>query len=79
MEVIYRIKAEELSNELITKIKKLYKGKDLELTIQVQEDETEYLLKSKANRTQLFAAIKDVKKNRNMHTLDMHKLKDVLK
>jgi len=79
MELTYRLNANELNDEFINTIKKLYKGKELEVTVQVKEDETEYLLKNKANRSQLLSAVKDVKNRKNLRTLDVEKLKALLK
>lgn len=79
MELTYRLNANELNEDFINTIKKLYKGKDLEVTVQVKEDETEYLLKSPANREQLLKAVKDVKNKKNMRTLNMDKLNDLVK
>ena len=79
MELTYRLNANELNEEFINTIKKLYKGKELEVTVQVKEDETEYLLKSDANRAQLLKAVKDVKNKKNLRKLDMDKLNDLVK
>jgi antitoxin YefM len=79
MELTYRLNANELNEDFINTIKKLYKGKDLEVTVQVKEDETEYLLKSEANREQLLKAVKDVKNKKNLRTLNMDKLNDLVK
>ena len=79
MELTYRLNANELNEDFINTIKKLYKGKDLEVTEQVKEDETEYLLKSEANREQLLKAVKDVKNKKNLRTLNMDKLNDLVK
>ncbi len=75
----YRLNANELNEDFIKVIKKLYKGKELEVTIQVKEDETEYLLKSESNRIQLLNAVKDVKNKKNLHVLDLDKLKAIVK
>jgi antitoxin YefM len=79
MELTYRLNANELNEDFLNTLRKLYKGKALEVTVQVQEDETEYLLKSEANRTQLLKAVKDVKHRKNLRTLDMEKLKSLVK
>jgi antitoxin YefM len=79
MELTYRLNANELNEEFLNTIKKLYKGKELEVTVQVKEDETEYLLKSEANRTQLLKAVKDVKNRKNLRALNMEKLKALVK
>ena len=79
MESIFRINANELDMDFINKIKSLFKGKNLEVVIQVQEDETEYLLKSKANKKHLLKAVNDINKNKNLKTLDTAKLKELVK
>jgi len=42
MELTYRLNENELNDDFIKTIKRLYKGKNIEVTIQVQEDETSY-------------------------------------
>ncbi len=79
MELTYRLNASELNEEFLKTIKKLYKGKNLEVTVQVVEDETEYLLKTEINRTQLLKAVKDVEKRKNLQTIDLEKLKALVK
>jgi hypothetical protein len=79
MELTYRLNENELDAEFLKTIKKLYKGKELEVTVQVREDETKYLLKSEANRTQLLKAVKDVGKRKNLQYLDVEKLKALVK
>lgn len=79
MELTYHLNASELNETFLKTIKRLYKGKELEVTVQVREDETTYLLKNEANRAQLLKAVKDVEKRKNLQELDMEKLKDLLK
>lgn len=79
MELTYRLNANELDEEFLKTIKKLYKGKELEVTVQVREDETKYLLKSEANKAQLLKAVKDVSKRKNLQKLDVEKLKALVK
>ena len=79
MELTYRLNASELNIDFLTTLKKLYKGKNLELTVQIEEDETDYLLKSEANKTQLLKAAKDIKNRKNIKTLDINKLKELAK
>ena len=77
MELTYRLNANELNIDFLTTLKKLYKGKNLELTVQVEEDETDYLLKSEANKTQLLKAAKDINSRKNIKTLNINKLKEL--
>ena len=79
MELTYRLNANELNIDFLTTLKKLYKGKNLELTVQVEEDETDYLLKSEANKTQLLKAAKDINSRKNIKTLNINKLKELVK
>jgi len=79
MELTYRLNENELNDDFIKTIKRLYKGKNIEVTIQVQEDETSYLMKSEANRKQLLSAVKDVEKRKGLQELDVEKLKSLLK
>ena len=79
MELTYRLNASELNIDFLTTLKKLYKGKNLELTVQIEEDETDYLLKSEANKTQLLKAAKDINKRKSIKTLDINKLKELAK
>ena len=79
MELTYRLNANELNEDFLKTIKKLYKGKDIDVTVQVREDETTYLMKGEANRTQLLKAVKDVEKRKNLQTLNVEKLKALVK
>ena len=79
MELIYKLNESEFTTEFVNSIKKQFKGKELEVTVNVKEDETEYLLKSEANRSQLLKAVKDVKSRKNLQVLDMKKLKEMVK
>ena len=79
MELTYRLNANELNEDFLKIIKKLYKGKDIDVTVQVREDETTYLMKGEANRTQLLKAVKDVEKRKNLQTLNVEKLKALVK
>ena len=58
MDVTYRFNANELTADFIKSIKMLYKDKNIALTIEEQQDETQYLLSSKANRKALEKALK---------------------
>ena len=79
MELTYRLNANELNEDFLKTIKKLYKGKDIDVTVQVREDETTYLMKGEANRTQLLKAVTDVEKRKNLQTLNVEKLKALVK
>ncbi|MDX2001620.1 MAG: hypothetical protein SFW35_04270 [Chitinophagales bacterium] len=79
MELTYRLNASELNEEFLSNLKTMFKGKDLELTVHVKEDETDYLLKTEANKKQLLSAVSDVKKRKGLKEIDLEKLKALLK
>ncbi len=70
MYTIYKLKADELDNRFLQALKTMFKGKDIEIAVaeaqQVEEDETDYLLKSPANRERLLKAIENVALNQNL-------------
>ncbi|KAB2916998.1 hypothetical protein QQ054_26090 [Oscillatoria amoena NRMC-F 0135] len=60
MTSIFHIKAEELNPDFLEALKKMFKGKNITLTVDVDIDETDYLLQNGANRDMLMASIKQV-------------------
>jgi len=76
---VYRLKANELDSRFLKALKTMFKNKEIEIVvteaIQSEEDETEYLLKSKANRERLMEAIENVAQNRNLVTVDLEEVK----
>ena len=70
MQTIYQINADEIDERLLQSIKALFKNKEIDITVS-ERDETEYLLRSPANREHLLRAIEDVEANRNIITPDL--------
>jgi hypothetical protein len=66
MQSTYRLRANELSIDLIKALKNTYHDREIEITINEVQDETEYLLSSPANREHLLTAIHDIRNNRNL-------------
>jgi len=66
METVFRLKANELDNGFIDSLKNLFKDREIEISIKPTQDETEFLFKTPANKKELLAAIKEVKKNENL-------------
>lgn len=65
MQTIYQINADEIDQSLLESIKAQFKNKEIEIVVS-ERDETEYLLRSPANRERLLRAIGDVEANRNI-------------
>jgi hypothetical protein len=57
MEAIYKLKANEISPHLMDTIKKLFKGKEITITISSEPDETTYLTMNPANEKHLMESI----------------------
>ncbi|HEY3370945.1 MAG TPA: hypothetical protein VGK10_08865 [Prolixibacteraceae bacterium] len=53
MEAIYKLKAKEIDPNLMDTIKKLFRGKEITITITTDDDETTYLTKNPANKKHL--------------------------
>ena len=75
---IYRTNADELDMRFINALKAQFKHKELEIvvceTVQLEEDETDYLCSSPANRTHLLKAIDNIAHNRNLVTVNLDEL-----
>ena len=65
MQTIYQINADEIDQSLLESIKAQFKNKEIEIIVS-ERDETEYLLRSPANRERLLRAVGDVEANRNV-------------
>lgn len=57
MEAIYKLKASEVNANLMDTIKKLFKGKDITITVSSDPDETTYLTMNPANEKHLRESI----------------------
>ncbi|MEQ8969569.1 MAG: hypothetical protein RIE73_04140 [Coleofasciculus sp. C1-SOL-03] len=65
MSTIYRFKANEIDRDFLEEIKATFGDKEVEIIVS-GFDETEYLLKSEANKTRLLGAIKNVRERKNI-------------
>ena len=78
MYMVYKMKAEELDSRFIRALKTMFKDKDIEIavceSVQSEEDETDYLLKSPANRDRLLKAIENVARSHNLVAVDLEAL-----
>ena len=64
MQTIYQANADDLNEDFLDSLKAAFKHKEIEIVV-YERDETEYLLRSPANRAKLPEAIADVEQNRN--------------
>ncbi len=69
----YRLNSNELDSHFIEAVKKLFKDKEIEIVV-YETDETEYLLKSEANRKRLLEAIENVNRNINLVEVNLEDL-----
>ncbi len=67
----YRLRAEELSSNLIKAIKNTYHDREIEITVQEIQDETEYLLSTRANREHLLKSIENINKHTNLVQMNL--------
>jgi antitoxin YefM len=65
MNAVYHLDAEELDETFLQGLKQTFQKRRLEIIVR-EEDETEYLLSSPANRRQLLTAQEDVQSDRNL-------------
>ncbi|HMV50607.1 MAG TPA: hypothetical protein PLD20_23210 [Blastocatellia bacterium] len=75
MYTVYRINADELDSRFLKALKALFKNKEIEITVcetaQGDQDETDYLLQSPANRDRLLRAIENVAQGCNLITVSL--------
>ena len=68
METIYRLNTNELGSDFVNSLKVAYPDRNIKITVQEQPDnegdETEYLMRSPANRRRLDEAIKNVEEGK---------------
>jgi antitoxin YefM len=73
MQTIYRLKTSELDENFLEGLKMTFKDKEIEIIVS-EVDETEYLLKSEANKKRLLEAVKNVKNQTNLTEFNLENL-----
>ena len=75
MYTLYRLNADELSVDFLESLKTLLRHKTIEIAIceadVLEEDETAYLLATPANRARLLEAIENVRRQRDLVTVNL--------
>jgi len=74
MYTTYRLQADELSDNFIKAVKQTYKHCNIEIIVQEVQDETEYLLSSKANKEHLLRSIQNIANHTNLVQVQMEDL-----
>jgi antitoxin YefM len=78
MYAVYKMRADELDTSFLETLKSLFKDREIEIAIselsERGEDETDYLLKSPANRAHLLRAIENIAQERDIVTVDLDAL-----
>jgi hypothetical protein len=74
MVATYRLRSDEINENFLKSIQDNYRNKEVEIIIQEVEDETEYLLKSEANRQHLLRGIESVKSGTPLKTMTIEQL-----
>lgn len=70
----YKLKASEIDQSVIKTIQDLFKDKEIEIIVHEVEDDTEYLLKSAANKAHLIRAIANIDENKNLKEISVSDL-----
>ena len=65
MVTIYRLNADELDTNFLESLRAAFPHKEIEIAV-AEADETEYLLRSPANRERLLRAVADVEAGQNI-------------
>jgi antitoxin YefM len=72
----YRLNANELDKDFIKALKEIFHDKEIEIIVQeVEEDETDYLLKNPANKDRLLKAVKNADDKSNLVDFPLENLK----
>jgi antitoxin YefM len=78
MVALYKLRAEELDENFLETLKRQFQGREIEISVcdttTSSEDETEYLLRSPANRERLLRALENVRQGTALKTLSLDDL-----
>lgn len=78
MYAVYKMRADELDGSFLETLRNLFKDREIEIAVseagESAEDETAYLLGSRANRQRLLQAIENIVHDRDLVAVDLDKL-----
>ena len=74
MTTVFYIDANEINMDFTTALRNLFKDKKITVTVDVDMDETEYLLRSKANKKMLLKSLKQAETGK-VKKVSMNELK----
>jgi antitoxin YefM len=75
MSTVYRVKASEIDGAFLEKIKATFGNKEIEIVVsELNQDETEYLFKSEANKNRLLTAVENIKAQKNLVEVNLEDL-----
>jgi antitoxin YefM len=78
MDVVYRLKPNEINDDFLRVLKNTFLGKEIAVTVEEIPDETEYLLSTEANRKQLLQAVEDIKNGKCVHTMTIEEMEAMI-
>jgi len=78
MVATYQLKTDEITEKFFKSIQENYRNKEIEITIREVEDETEYLIKSEANRQHLLRGIDEIKNGTPLQTMTIEQLNELV-
>jgi antitoxin YefM len=74
----YRLNADELDDAFLQALKILFQNKTIQITVceipDNTQDETDYLMRSNANRTRLLTAINNIENSENLVTVALDEI-----
>jgi hypothetical protein len=74
VQATYRLFADEITDAFLNSLKDAYRHKEIEIIVQEVEDETNYLLKSEANRQHLLRGIEEIRSGAPLRTMTTEQL-----
>ena len=70
MHITYRLRANQLDEKFIEDLQRTYKNKEIEIVV-YEVNETQYLLKNRANRQKLLQAKNNIEQGISMVEVDL--------